>query len=126
MQLPHSRFEFEAVVGENFSFVLANEQRENLTFTGTAGEYTLNRSGMSEPYTLNFGAVRYAQCLEPTGPVRIFVDHLSVEIFYDGGKTVFTARFFLRGTLMLRTQGLDGTLYMLKKAVWTSQAKIEV
>lgn len=126
MQLPHSRFELEADAGENFSFLLENEQGENLTFTGTADEYILDRSGMSEPYALNFGAVRYAQRLEPTGPVRIFVDHSSVEIFCDGGKTVFTARFFLRGALMLRTQGLDGTLHMLKKAVWTSQTKIEV
>lgn len=126
MQLPYNRLELEADAGENFSFVLENEQGEKIAFTGTADEYTLDRSGMSEPYALNFGAVRYAQRLEPAGPVRIFVDHSSIEIFCDGGKTVFTARFFLRGGLTLRTQGLDGTLYMLEKTVWTSQAKAEV
>lgn len=123
MQLPHSRLELEAGAGESFSFVLENELGENITFTGTAGEYTLDRSGMSEPYALNFGAVRYAHRLEPSGSVRIFVDHSSIEIFCDGGKTVFTARFFLRGGLTLRTQGLNGTLYMLEKTVWTFPPK---
>lgn len=125
MRLPHCRFELEVMAGEEFSLVLENARGENIRFTGTADEYTLDRSGMSEPYALNFGAVRYARRLESASPLRVFVDHSSIEIFCDGGKTVFTARFFLHDGLNLRTQGLDGTLYLLKKAAWISQAKKE-
>lgn len=118
MPLDVCRLEVEADAGENFFFTLQNQQGENLRFCGTAEEYLLDRGGMSEPLATNFGTVRYARRLCPRGKVRIFVDHSSIEIFCDEGRTVFTARFFLRGKLTLQSQGLRGTLYSLKKAVW--------
>lgn len=111
--------EVEAEAGETFSFVLQNGQGESLRFYGTAEEYILDRSGMSEPLATNFGTVRYARRLHPQGKIRIFVDHSCIEIFCDEGATVFTARFFLRGDLTLHSKGLQGTVYPLKKALWT-------
>lgn len=116
--LEHKRLEVMAQVGEDFSFVLENDRGEQVRFSGNAQEYTLDRSGMSQPLALNFGAVRYARRLEAKGVVRIFMDHSSVEIFCDGGKTVFTARVFLEGGLTMHTQGMSGTCYPLQKVIW--------
>ena len=108
-----------AQVGEDFSFVLENDRGEQVRFSGNAQEYTLDRSDMSQPLAVNFGTVRYAQRLESKGSVRIFMDHSSLEIFCDGGKTVFTARMFLEGGLTMHTQGMGGTWYPLQKVSWT-------
>lgn len=120
-KLAHSRLEVVAQVGENFTFSLENDRGEWVRFSGSGQEYTLDRSGMSQPLALNFGAVRYARRLEHQGVVRIFVDHSSVEIFCDSGKTVFTARYFLQGGVTMHTQGMRGTYYPLKKAVWSGE-----
>lgn len=116
--LEHNRLEVVAQVGEDFSFVLENDRGEAVRFSGNAQEYTLDRSGMSQPLALNFGVVRYARRLESKGVVRMFLDHSSLEIFCDSGKTVFTARVFLEGGLTLRTQGMTGTGYPLQPMIW--------
>lgn len=111
-----------AQVEEDFSFTVENDRGEAVRFSGNAQEYTLDRSGMSQPLALNFGTVRYARRLEPQAMVRIFVDHSSLEIFCDDGKTVFTTRFFLQGPLTLSIQGMRGTWYPLRKAVWNGRS----
>lgn len=107
-------FEIEAFTDGDFWIELSNEAGENVYFKGDSEEYTLDRSGMSHLYAERFGTVRYARRLEKRQTVRIFADRSSLEIFADGGKTVFTSRFFLEGKIMVRVKGMSGKLYSLK------------
>lgn len=113
VKLKECSFEIEALAEGDFWVELSNEAGECVAFWADGGEYTLDRSKMSHLYAERFGMVRYAQRLEKRQILRIFADCSSLEIFADGGKTVFTARVFLDGQLTLRVKGLEGTLYFL-------------
>lgn len=108
-------FEVEAQTEGVFSIEIGNANRDKLTFVSDGEEYCLDRSGMTEIYAEKFGTVRYAKQLEQKQTIQVMVDHSSIEIFCDHGKTVFTSRMFIDEVSYIKTEGLNGKLYDLKK-----------
>ena len=70
---------------------------------------------MTHLYALQYGNVRYGKRLELEQMIRIFADHSSLEIFCDGGKTVFTTRMFIENVSYIKVKGVKGNFYYLKR-----------
>lgn len=104
--------EFKAV--EKFSITLGNEQDNYICFKATKDEYQLQRGKMNYLYNEKYGNERYAKRVCQIHQVRIFIDHSSIEIFLDEGRTVFTARFFIDNLSILKVQGIKVQMYNLK------------
>lgn len=105
--------DLEGEVAGAFEWELGNEAGDCIRFSASADEYVLNRSGASRLYAEHFGQVRYARRLEDAGRVRLMLDHSSLELFLDGGKTVFTSRAFIDKPSYLRVRGIEGSWWPL-------------
>ena len=96
-----------------FSWELGNEAGDMVRFRATADEYELDRSRASHLYADRFGQIRYARRLDAVCRVRLMLDTSSLELFCDGGKTVFTSRVFIDRPTYLRVHGISGMNYPL-------------
>ncbi len=108
-------FEIVCEPEEEFEIEIGNASGHNICFSGDLREYCLDRSRMTHLYALQFGTVRYGERLEPEQEIRIFADHSSLEIFCDGGKTVFTTRMFIENVSYIKAKGIKGKFYYLKR-----------
>ena len=108
-------FELEGNTESAFSIEIGNKDGNCLTFSADGEEYCLNRSDMTEVYAEKFGTIRYAKQLEKKQTVRVMVDHSSIEIFCDHGKTVFTSRMFIDHVSYVKVKNLSGKFYDLRK-----------
>ena len=78
-------------------------------------DYILDRSHMTFMYNEKYGTRRYAKRLiKENQKIRIFVDHSSIEIFADEGKTVFTSRFYLNDIKQMKVVNAKGKYWSLK------------
>jgi len=108
-------FELEGNTEGAFSIEIGNKDGNCLILSADGEEYCLDRSGMTEVYAEKFGTIRYAKQLEKKQTVRVMVDHSSIEIFCDHGKTVFTSRMFIDHVSYVKVKNLSGKFYDLKK-----------
>lgn len=116
-------FELELEVDANFSLTLANCNGERMTFSGDEDEFTLDRSYVSHLHAETFGTVRYAKRLQAAQHIRVFVDHSSIEIFADCGKTVFTSRLFIDDLSDISLLGAKATLHNLSPIQYSAPQK---
>jgi len=113
LQLREASFDIEGEVYGQFEFEISNKSGNSVRFTANETEYCLDRSGMTFLYAERFGTQRYARRLMGKQSIRILFDRSSLEIFVDGGQTVFTSRVFLNDIQTLRVNGIWGTLYQM-------------
>ncbi|MDO4260881.1 MAG: sucrose-6-phosphate hydrolase [Eubacteriales bacterium] len=106
-------FALEGAAGERFWIEIGNEAGECVRFSGDDLEFCLDRSRMTFLYAEKFGTKRYAKRLEGTQEIRLWADSSSLEIFADGGKTVFTSRMFLEKPSYVKVSGFAGTFWKL-------------
>lgn len=106
-------FDIVARVDKEFAISIKNDAGNHIVFSGTDGMYQLDRTNMSSLYATRFGTVRRAPRLEQEGPLRILIDRSSIEIFADGGRTVFTSRYFIDRPACITLRGMQGTCYPL-------------
>lgn len=115
LNIEECSFEIEAQTEGVFSIEIGNMNGDKLTFASDGKEYCFDRSNMTEIYAEKFGTIRYAKQLEQVQTIQIMVDHSSIEIFCDHGKTVFTSRMFIDKVSYIKTKNLNGKIYELKK-----------
>ena len=119
LSLAEKAFELVCRVGGTFTLSFCNRNGDCVQFSSNGEEFCLDRSKASHVYAEDFGTVRFAIRLDPEQTIRIFVDHSSIEIFADGGKTVFTSRLFIDDLSELAVKGdIEGNLYYLKGIQW--------
>lgn len=111
--LQSTAFELEVLVKDEFSITFANRLGHKLVFRGNRDELTLDRTLVSQPHAERFGTVRYAKRLLREQTIRIYVDHSSLEIFADHGKTTFTSRLFIHKLDQLVIEQGEGKLHYL-------------
>lgn len=116
--LTSQSFELELCGAENFEIQLANEVGELISFKGNHDEYCLDREQMSVCYNEQYGLQRYARRQSISEQIKIYIDHSSIEIFCDGGRTVFTSRFFIHDWKYLHVTGTKATGYDLKNLIY--------
>lgn len=103
-------------VSSTFRITLFNGRGESLTFQSSDGEYILDRSKTTLLYNERYGQVRYSKRLNPEEHEGcLYLDRSSIELFLDGGLTVFTGRFFLEDFDRIEVSGTEGTLYPLSR-----------
>lgn len=105
--------EIDGFASQAFCWELGNEAGDVVRFEATLDEYELDRSKMTHVYAERFGTRRFARRLDRMTTMRLLLDRSSIELFLDGGKTVFTARFFIDDPSWLRVRGVEGTCYQL-------------
>lgn len=106
-------FELELEVKGEFCVLFGNDLQECLQFSGSSSEFCLDRSNVSQLHAEQFGTVRYAKRAQDEQVIRIFVDHSSIEIFADNGRTVFTSRLFVQDLSQLRIANASGVIHYL-------------
>lgn len=115
-QLNSKAFELVIPASEEFQITIKNEQNESLNFSSKGKEYCLDRSQTTRLYNNQYGQKRLAiRQVMDKHDIRMIVDHSSVEIFADNGKTVFTGRFYLEGNWSLEAKGTFITHYELRQ-----------
>ncbi|MGL6312368.1 glycoside hydrolase family 32 protein [Vibrio sp. WXL103] len=112
--LQSAAFELEVLVKDEFSITFANHLGHKLVFRGNREEFTLDRTLVSQLHAERFGTVRYAKRLLREQTIRIYVDHSSLEIFADYGKTTFTSRLFIQQLDQLVIEQGEGQLHYLR------------
>lgn len=115
IQLSHLACEVAITTQDPFTLSIANEQGEHISFQMKEDEYELDRTHMSEVYNETYGTIRYAkrQCKD-LQTIQIYIDHSSIEIFCDHGKTVFTSRFYIQEANQLHISGCTMCVWTLK------------
>lgn len=111
--LENAAFDLDGQAQGPFCLEIGNRQGHRIRFTSSESEFCLDRSGMTHLYAESFGTQRWAKRLLGRQPIRVLADRSSLEIFADGGQTVFTARMFLDDICYLKADGLQGTLYRM-------------
>lgn len=115
LTLKDMAFEMEIQTDQIFEMRIENDKQEYVSFQMLEQEFQLDRSHMTYLYNEQYGNVRYAKRINSgMQTIRIFVDHSSIEIFADHGKTVFTGRFYLDQASKIVMQGASATLWKLK------------
>lgn len=110
--------EIQASNGASLTFTLANDEGENVTLTYNSADHTLtfNRvnSGL-ETVAPTFPAITTAPTFETDGKINldIFIDHSSIEVFANDGKSVMTNLIF------------PGKPYSTLSVKGTGKAKVE-
>ncbi|WP_234496230.1 sucrose-6-phosphate hydrolase [Vibrio maritimus] len=112
-ELASRAFELDVLVEESFSIEFANQSGEKMVFSGIDCEWKLDRTEVTDVHAEQFGTARYAKRVGAHNRVRIFVDNSSIEIFCDGGETVFTSRLFVADLDQLYLSGVTGTIHYL-------------
>ncbi|WP_110112115.1 sucrose-6-phosphate hydrolase [Bacillus sp. CGMCC 1.16541] len=88
---------FKDVNANEFGLELFSSKEESvtLTFDTLKQEVRLDREGMKIQYATEYGTVRSeAWTSTESVDVRVFVDKSIVEVYVNGGRTVFTSRVF--------------------------------
>lgn len=109
-------FELELELKEKFSIRFSNQAGEFVFFEADEN-YTLDRTNQGIDLNLAYGSVRRARRINTENQkVQLYYDKSCLEIFVDGGKTVFTSRIFLKSIQSIEIDGLkEGVLYQMKR-----------
>ncbi|WP_319468984.1 sucrose-6-phosphate hydrolase [uncultured Trichococcus sp.] len=111
-------FELEFLFENKFTIKIINKEGDFLEIGCDDSRYWLDRSHTTHLFNEQYGQVRYAKkLLRETQTARIFVDHSSIECFFDDGVTVFTGRFYLDGDWALQFSDIMPTCYKMKNIV---------
>jgi beta-fructofuranosidase len=114
-KLKSTAFELVMTMNEEFEWKIENEKGEYVCFRSEGESYELDRSHMSELYAEAYGTKRKAvRKKKESHQIRMFIDHSSIEIFCDEGKTIFTSRFFLKNPSKLTFLGGTGEVHYLR------------
>lgn len=103
-------FVLEGLAGMEFQVEIGNDKGEFARFSGNAAEFCLDRSHMTCLYAEKYGTKRRAKRLEGAQKLQLWADRSSLEIFADGGKTVFTSRIFLKDPSYVVMRGMGGDI----------------
>ncbi|MCH4283903.1 MULTISPECIES: glycoside hydrolase family 32 protein [Bacillota] len=115
MSLKQAAFELELEVNDYFKIEILESKENYISFEMNEKDYILDRSHMTFMYNEKYGTRRYAKRLiKENQKIRIFVDHSSIEIFADEGKTVFTSRFYLNDIKQMKVVNAKGKYWSLK------------
>lgn len=96
---------------DKFEMKLANSMGDNIVFSATEKEFSLDRSNMSQLYAEDYGCVRKAPRVNLEQIIEIYVDNSVIEIFINGGRHTMTSRFFIDDLNSVSIIGNVSTIY---------------